>query len=92
MTHNPLMSRDTLGVDLRDNAPMTETQFWFAMCQRFARENVTPDEAGKYAADTLRAYLRDEKIAFGDPSYAWDRHAARTIAEQYEIDHWERQA
>ena len=82
--------RDTLGVDLPDDAPMDHAQFTFAMAQRFARAGVKdPEEARRYAIDTLAAFLTDNKIEFGDPDYGWDRSCANIVAEECEIAYWD---
>lgn len=69
--------RDTLGMDLPNDAPMNRAQFVFAMAQRFAREGIQPaDEVRRYAIATLAAFLADNKIKFGDTGYRWDRTCA----------------
>jgi hypothetical protein len=84
---------DRLGVDLPDDAPMTEVQFLVAMAQRFAQAGVkTPAECRALARNSLAAFLADEKIEFGDPEYGWDRGCAHIVAEEMEIEHWERTA
>lgn len=81
---------NVLGVTLPDNAPMTETQFVMAMCQRFAKAGVkTPRECQDLAWRTLRYWLAEEKIAFGHPDYSWDRNGARELVEEIELQHWE---
>lgn len=81
---------DALGVNLPDNAPMTETQFVMAMCQRFAKAGVkTTDECRTLAWRTLGVFLADEKIPFGHPDYSWDRSGARELVEEIELQHWE---
>lgn len=49
-------------------------------------------EAQARALAALGDFLRDEKIRFGDPAYAWDQHAAETLARELETAHWERVA
>lgn len=41
------------------------------------------------AISTVRQYLRDEKIKFGDTNYDWSWEGAKIIAREYETDHWE---
>jgi len=46
-------------------------------------------EAMRLAKGVYNQHLKDEKCAFGDERYAWDKGAAIELAHAYEIDHWE---
>ena len=46
-------------------------------------------EAMRLAKSVYNQALRDEKCAFGDERYAWDKSGAIDLAHAYEIDHWE---
>lgn len=46
-------------------------------------------EARDLAVDTVKAFLKDEKVKYGHADYAWDQSAAITLAREYEIEHWE---
>lgn len=70
--------------------------FRFVKVIQWHIQQAQPDLADKQAYEMARrayaTFLSDEKITFGDKRYAWDRAAAKTIAHEYEIDHWERAA
>jgi hypothetical protein len=55
-------------------------------------KSMAPTDARDLAVETVRAFLRDEKIKFGNRAYAWDRDAAITLAHEMEIEHWEQAA
>lgn len=67
--------------------------FWFvkAMQARVMEvdKTLTGKRAWQIAAAAYREYLKDEKIAFGDPRYDWSRSGARDVIQAYEIDHWD---
>ena len=46
-------------------------------------------EAWNVAASTLRSFLSDENVKFGDPNYDWSRSGAVDLIHEYEIHHWE---
>ena len=46
-------------------------------------------DAMRLAKGVYNQLLHDEKCAFGDDRYAWDKGAAIDVAHAYEIDHWE---
>lgn len=56
---------------------------------RFIQAGLPPAEAWKMAVRTLEAFLRSEKIDFGNPAYDWSPDAGRVIAEEMEIEHWD---
>lgn len=68
-------------------------QFVCEIGRHFKRVDPTMSNRGTYelAVSTLREYLADEKISFGDPEYSWDRAGAIAIAQQWQTDHWEAQ-
>lgn len=42
------------------------------------------------AEEVYQQFRRDnDGVKFGDPDWDWSGSAARTLAEEYEIDHWE---
>lgn len=67
--------------------------FWFVKAMQAKMMTVDPAMDGKLAYDvavsTLRDFLRDEKIKFGDPDYDWSDAGARDLIQAMEIDHWE---
>lgn len=56
---------------------------------RLIQAGMEPREAWNVSRGVLVEFLRDEKVKFGDPAYAWDAAAGATLVEEYEIDHWE---
>jgi hypothetical protein len=78
-----------LGTNLPDDAPMTETQFIWAMAQHLRWRGAKASFALPLASGALRQLLKDERIDYGAHSYLWDRNAARIAADEYEADHWE---
>jgi hypothetical protein len=69
---------------------LTVTGFVWALRIVFRkRGGLSYAEASRYANDTLKQYLADEKVKYGDRDYAWTRDAAEEIAEEYEFRHWE---
>lgn len=65
--------------------------FLLAMNAHFRRvcPTMTFRKAQNCAIETLREYLAEEKIKFGDPRYSWTADAAVTVARDYQTDHWE---
>ncbi len=45
-------------------------------------------QALQVARQAYQALLIDSDIAFGDPAFAWDAAAARSVAVEYEIAYW----
>lgn len=68
---------------------LTAVGFLWALALVFHRHGQTKASSMAYARSTLRQFLADERIKFGDPAFAWDRGAAEIVAREYEIDHWE---
>lgn len=83
--------RERIGVDLPNDVPMSHPQFIFAMAQEFASvdRGMVATDALTLARDTLSQFLRDEKIGFGAADWDWTREGAITLAQEYEIEHWE---
>lgn len=40
-------------------------------------------------ADAVSQFLEDEQLDYGNPAYVWDADAARTLAQEYVLDHAE---
>lgn len=51
--------------------------------------NMDPKEAWDVAGRTLRYFLNDEGIKFGDPQYDWSRSAAVDLIHENEMHYWE---
>lgn len=84
--------RKASGLDLPDDAPLTPYQFVVRVQRRLYQMGATKDYATAEGPRVLRDFLSDEKVAFGDPAYAWNGSGAVEIADAYETDHWERGA
>lgn len=71
----------------------TDPLFRFIKWGQWELERADPTLDGKtsfeMAKDALRQHLKDEKIEFGDPRFAWDDEGARAVIHEYHIDHWE---
>jgi hypothetical protein len=67
------------------------TSFVWEMAFEFMRTDRTMSAvaARDLAIDTLKDFLRDEKIRFADTGYGWDQSCAITLAHECEIDYWE---
>lgn len=79
-----------MGLKLPDTAPLNQVQFTFAIAQALGKAGMRPAERCRQRAVTLLAeVLADEKIKFGDDTWTWDRHSARILAREYEIEHWD---
>jgi hypothetical protein len=50
---------------------------------------MTPKDSFHRARDALFDFLKEEKIQFGAPGYDWTPQAARELAHELEIRHWE---
>lgn len=48
-----------------------------------------PLEAWNVARETLRDFLADEGVKFGDPAYDWSHDGAVAMIHESEIHHWE---
>lgn len=71
-------------------ASLTRAQFIVEMAVEIGRFGSLPAGAALPLASTAyQQFERDNQIAFGDPAFAWDEDAARTVAREYETDHWE---
>lgn len=70
-------------------SPLTALGFVWALRLCFRKRGCSYIEASGLANDTLREFLADEKITYGDPAYAWTRHGAEEVAEEYQFRHWE---
>lgn len=77
---------------LSPNAPLTRLGFTWALRLCFRERGCSYADASDLANDTLREFLADEKIRFGDTAYAWTRSGAAEVAEEYQFRHWERAA
>lgn len=66
-------------------------QFVVAIGQHLvsAHDGPLPD-APEMARQCLRDFLRDERIKYGDPRYAWDYAAAGVVARCYQIEFWDK--
>lgn len=85
---------DSLRRLARENRPIAGQLAWTPFAWQIAFEfirvgDMHPWAARDLAVSTLRNMLRDEKISFGDPNHDWSQDAARVIAHEMEIDHWE---
>ncbi|MCJ2128203.1 hypothetical protein [Methylobacterium sp. E-045] len=69
---------------------MTRAKFIVAMAREIAAAGrLTARRSLQLAAEAYRAFVEGNGIEFGDEAYAWDEDAARLIAREYEINHWE---
>lgn len=91
----PGMVDDIMRKEARRNltlrGPLNSTQFVWQMAFEFMRtdRSMAAVVARDLAVETLRQFLRDEKIRFGHRDYGWDQGCAVTLARECEIDHWE---
>lgn len=87
---SPAASTPSPTVD--EGRELTRTQFIvaiaieIAVCSKFL---LPAGEPLRLARRAYHAFEDANDIAFGDPAFAWDQDAARTVAREYEIDHWE---
>lgn len=69
---------------------MTEQDFIDAIADEFVKEGKMKLHMAKdLALATYRIYKSDLGVKFGDEDYFWDKHAAKEVAWEYEISHWE---
>ncbi|GJD72604.1 hypothetical protein [Methylobacterium goesingense] len=69
---------------------MTRTQFIVAMAVEIGvAGNLPARRAVPLASAAYRAFEEGCEVEFGDPGFAWDEDAARIVAREYEINHWE---
>lgn len=78
--------RRELAGNLRPSPFVWQMAFEFMRTDR----SMTFAEAQDLAVDTLKDFLRDEKIKFGNPGYGWDQSCAITLARECQTDYWER--
>lgn len=71
------------------DSPLNLRDFTWALALIFHATGQTRAASAEFARSTLRSFLKDERVKFGDARYAWDRSAALTMATEYELDHWE---
>ena len=71
--------------------PLRPTPFVWEMAFEFMRTDraMTAVAARDLAMDTLKDFLRDEAIKFGDASYGWDQSCAVTLSRECAIEYWE---
>lgn len=70
--------------------PLTRAQFIVLMAIRIARAGkLRAKHALPIASAAYREFVTSEGIKFGAAGYAWDEQAAATIADEFEIEHWE---
>lgn len=79
----------TLGFDLPDGVPLNRLQFELRVMKHLRQHGASFDNARAQALTAVAAYLSDEKIEYGDERYSWDGSAAREVADEYEVRHWE---
>jgi|GEM_PF-2028166 NTP pyrophosphatase (non-canonical NTP hydrolase) len=80
--------RTRLSVIRTEHAPSEEV-FILWMAERYIRQaSLTLVQAVSQARVTLREFLTDEGIAFGETSKAWDRRSATYIVDD-EMSNWE---
>lgn len=69
---------------------MTEEDFIQAIADEFIKEGKMEAHTAKdLALVTYRLYKTEIGVKFGDEDYFWDEHAAKDVAWEYEISHWE---
>lgn len=56
---------------------------------RLMQTGMKPREAWDMARGVVTEFLKDEKVAIGDPAYDWSPAGGATLVEEYEIDHWD---
>lgn len=75
--------------DRKLTGPLNPVQFTWQIAFAFIRNGMPVVAAKKLAIETLAEFLGDEGIRFRARGYLWDQPAAKTLAEEYEIRHWE---
>lgn len=56
---------------------------------RLMRTGILPGKAWEMSKSCLIEFLKDQGVKVGDPRFAWDDEAGRTLVEEYEIEHWD---
>lgn len=80
--------RPMLGLDLPDNVDLSRPHFTLRVARELVRCGLPRDQGMTEAARVVSDFLKDEKIKFGNPAYAWDGRAAVTLAQECEIQYW----
>lgn len=69
---------------------MTEQNFIDEIANEFMKKGkMKIEDAKNLALVTYRLYKTDIGVKFGDEDYFWDKHAAKEVAWEYEISHWD---
>lgn len=69
---------------------MTEEDFIQAIADEFVKEGKMEQHSAKnLALATYHIYMRDLGVRFGDKDYFWNKYAAKDVAWEYEISHWD---
>ena len=69
---------------------LTEQGFIDAIANEFVKEGKMKQHiAADLALATYRIYKSDIGVKFGDEDYFWDQYAAKEVAWEYEISHWD---
>lgn len=56
---------------------------------RLIEAGMAPKKAWALARKVCVEFVREEKIAFGDPGWDWSPTGGRTVVEECEIAHWD---
>lgn len=80
---------ETLEREFSHKKKLTKLGFVWALRLCFRRHGSTYDEAITLANSTLREFLTDNGIKFGNPEYAWTRDGAEDVALEYQLRFWE---
>lgn len=59
---------------------------------RLMETGMAPAKAWELSRKTCHAFVREQKISFGDPAFDWSAAGGRTVVEDWEIEHWEHSA
>lgn len=85
----PALMADVLGENLPDTAPLNRAQFIWATAKHIGKSVASP---WPQVLDLARAAVAEAVLdcgGYAHPGYAWDRHAARIVAQEYVLDHAE---
>lgn len=83
MTDTP-STRPQMGDEF--NTPLTRTQFIVQMAIHIARcAGLDAKRALPIAASCYKEFMDEIAVTHGDPRYAWDEAAARTVVAEYEL-------
>lgn len=82
LAHGDVGHRAWLAAELRNTFSELVQPHIEARCEDAAK-------AERAAVETLRQFLTDSGIKFGDPAYDWTRAGAIDLIHEYELHYWE---